>query len=589
MENIGYYDPRVKKTDRSSKEAEVWTSESVEIALECISLGQPIKKSPFHEGKTNLRKGDLVFKWSPRELEELIKCRKNIHYFIEKYCRIKRPDGKIGNFKLRPYQLNQVKDYLDNDEVILAWSRQSGKTVGTALYIIWCMCFNVDKQAAILANKSKTSKEVLDKIKAIYDELPFWLKPGIEGINESVLAFDNGCRIYTGPTTPDALNGKTCNILYIDEFAYIGKGKNKIEYQRDFLANAIPVLSSQKNSGLMKLIISSTPMGKEYFYTLLDDAMKGRNNMKWSKVAWWEIPNTDIVWARGEIAKIGLTKFRQQYEISFDVSSKTLLDAKTMKRLVSNKIPYLASTYDLLSNYEDCLYWHPDVELDAELDVFCLSVDIAEGLGQDYSTIQIFRLGLEADNKTGFFDQVGVFACNTISIADLVKVVQELFTKLNPEYSKLIVEYNTYGGEFFKILENNTDESLEIPDESICKFKRTMDSKTMSKGLRTNRNIKPTAVKSMKSLMDNESITILDMVTVDEVENFQQDAKGNFNATIGHDDRVTPIVNFSYWVDLKNSDYDEWLEDFRELNNIEYSMEDELNMEEIPDDVKEFL
>lgn len=589
MVQAGYYDPRVKEADNSSRQAEVWTTESVNIALECISLGQPIKKSPFFEGNTKLRKGDLVFKWSTHERDELIKCRANLHYFIEKYCRIKRPDGKIGHFKLRPYQLKQIKDYLDNDEVILAWSRQSGKTVGTALYIIWAMLFNVDKQTAILANKSKTAKEVLDKIKDIYYELPFWLKAGIDGINESVMALDNGCRIYTGPTTPDALNGKTCNILYIDEFAFIGRGKDKIEYQRDFLANAMPVLSSQKESGLMKLIITSTPLGKEYFYKLLNGAIKGENNMKWSKVAWWEIPNTTIEWARGEIAKVGLTKFRQQYEISFDISSKTLLDTRTMKRLTESKQDYIASNYDLLSNYEDYLYWHPDLEIDSDVDVFCLSVDIAEGLGQDYSTIQILRLGLGDDNKTGFFDQVGVFACNTISIPDFVKVVQEIFTQLNPEYSKLLVESNTYGGEFFKIMENNTDETLEIPEESICKFKRTMDSLKMSKGLRTNRAIKPVAVASMKVLLDNSTINLLDSGTIDEVENFQEDGKGNFNATIGHDDKVTPIVNFSYWVDLKNDDYHEWLEDFRELNDIDYSLEDEFDMDDIPESVREFL
>ena len=142
------------------------------------------------------------------------------------------------------------------------------------------MMFNTDKHTAILANKGKTSSEVLSKVKEIYKNLPFFLKAGIQGWNGLTISLDNGCKIYTGPTTSDALNGRTCNILYIDEFAYIGKGKNKIEIQKDFLANAMPVLSSQKDSGLCKLIISSTPVGKEYFYELFDNAIKQKNSLK---------------------------------------------------------------------------------------------------------------------------------------------------------------------------------------------------------------------------------------------------------------------------------------------------------------------
>jgi len=598
-----HYDPRVHTADSSgdtSQQGIVWTSQSVEWSLEAMKMGQQLKRSPFYEGNPDLRKGELVFQYTDWEYEEVLKCAKNILYFIETYCKVKRPDGKIGTIKLRRYQYRQIKDYLESDETILGWSRQSGKTIGTALYILWCMLFNADKHTALLANKGATSKEVLDKIKSIYKQLPFFLKSGILGINSGVLAFDNGCRIYTGPTTMDALNGKTCNILYIDEFAYVGKGSNKIEYQRDFLANAIPVLSSQKDSGLCKLIISSTPVGKEYFYELFNDAIKGKNGMRASKVCWWEIPDKDLAWAKSQIAKIGISKFKQQYEMSFDVHAETLLNAKTMRKLLSSKRQFYGDQYDILSNYEEYLLVDTTVEIDDEYDVFCLSVDIAEGLGQDYSTIQILRVELDEVTWKVKYRQVGLFACNTIPIEEFAKVCRELFTALNPNYSKLLVEYNTYGEYFFKCLNDDNDEK-EIPYESICKFKRSVDAETKTKGLRTNKEIKKIAVKSFKTLTDANQLIVPEESTIREIENFQKNSKGLYCASIGHDDKVTPLINFSYWVQLSEIEHQEWLEEFASLNGIDLSSaakrmkskteDDEslIDINSLPADVKEFL
>lgn len=585
------FDPRIYDEANSTTDV-VWTSKSVEWALDAIRLGRKISRSPFFEKNIDLRAGNLVFQYSAWELEEIIKCSDNIMYFIENYCKIKLSDGTIGKLKLRSYQLQQILDYIESDEIILGWARQSGKTIGTALYILWCMIFNADKSTALLANKGGTSREVLDKIKEIYKQLPFFMKPGIFGYNTGVMSFDNKCRIFCGPTTMDALNGKTCNILYIDEFAYVGKGRNKIEYQKDFLANAKPVLSAQRESGLAKLIISSTPVGKEYFYQLFDDALKGKNNMKASKVCWWSVPGRDNVWAMNEISTIGISKFKQQYEMSFDIHAETLLNARTMRRLSRQKTTFFSAEFDILSNYEEYLYMHPDVELNVDTDVFMLSVDIAEGLGQDYSTIQILRLGYDHTTHEYFYEQIGVFACNVIAIEDFALVTSELFSVLNPVYSRLLVEQNTYGEYFFKCLQDD-EKCKEVPFESICKFKRSSDSENKIKGLRTNKQTKKIGVKSFKTLVDNDVLVIHDSLTIGEIENFQENDKGTFAASVGHDDKVTPLVNFAYFVSLGENDFKFWLEDFCELNEISmFNLEDEPTKEELMNlshDVLEFL
>jgi hypothetical protein len=569
-----FYDPRPKDDlqEENQPVAVIWTTQSVEWALEMYRNGQKPSHSPFYFGNIDLRKGDIVFQYTHEEIQELKRCKKNILYFIEKYCRVKRPDGKIGLIKLRRYQYKQLKDFLENDEIILGWSRQSGKTIGTALYIIWCMMFNTDKHTAILANKGKTSSEVLSKVKEIYKNLPFFLKAGIQGWNGSTISLDNGCKIYTGPTTSDALNGRTCNILYIDEFAYIGKGKNKIEIQKDFLANAMPVLSSQKDSGLCKLIISSTPVGKEYFYELFDNAIKKKNSLKASKVCWWEIPGKTLDWAKNEISKIGIVKFKQQYEMSFNVHAKTLLDIRTMRKLSKIKTEFKSDEFDVLSKHEEFLKFNKDIEL-TDKDIFCLTVDIAEGLQQDYSVIQILKLYLDEDGEVAF-EQVGHWSANTVPIDEFAVVVAELFSSFNQEKSKLLVEANTYGDYFFKCFDGLDD--FDIPSESICKFKRTADSEKLSRGLRTNSAIKKIGVSSFKKLLDQNILHIISEDTIKEVENFQENEKGTFQAAIGHDDHVTPLVNFAYWVTEEALGYKSWIEEyFEEMGINMYNQEDD--------------
>lgn len=569
--DIKHYNPNPQAKGKEV-ESVIWTTKGIDQALDMIKLGQDLKKSPFFEGNISIKKAELVFHPTKYEHDEWIRCATDILYFIEKYCKVKGSNGLYDVMKLRGYQYQQIVDYLEHDEIILGWSRQSGKTVGTAIYILWCMMFNADKHCAILANKSKTSGEILEKIQEMYKLLPFFLKAGVVGWNTTTIAFDNGCKVYTGPTTMDALNGRTCNILYIDEFAYVGKGKNKIEFQKDFLANAIPILASQKDSGLCKLIISSTPVGKEYFYELFDSAMRGEQGaMKASKVAWWQIPNRDLDWAKKQIAKIGITKFRQQFEVSFNVHSNTLLNASTMRRLQANKFVF-EDVDGIISEYSQYFKMLPNVELSDE-DYICLSVDISEGLGKDYSIIQMLRLEFDYELNKPIFNQIGLFSCNEIPIDKFARVVKEMISFFNEDTTKLLVEYNTYGDYFFKCFD--LIEDIDVGAEQICMFKRSSENDTKIRGLRTNSSFKRIGVNSFKTITDNKTLIINADSTINQVENFQEDEKGNYKATIGHDDEVTPLVNFGYFVSLADTDFTYWLEDYLESIGIEFEYSDE--------------
>ena len=53
------------------------------------------------------------------KIQELIYCKNDIIYFIEKYCKLMTPEG-IKHIKLRNYQknyLNQLKKYYENNRI----------------------------------------------------------------------------------------------------------------------------------------------------------------------------------------------------------------------------------------------------------------------------------------------------------------------------------------------------------------------------------------------------------------------------------------------------------------------------------------
>ena len=129
----------------------------------------------------------------------------------------------------------------------------SHNTITTAIFLTWYLLFNTDKNLMILANNGSTSEELVDKVKTVLSNLPFFLKPGMIVNNVMSMKFDNGCRLFGKTTTKTSGIGFTIHFLYMDEFAHIHP--NFIE---PFYRAVYPTIAASKNS---RVIITSTPNG----------------------------------------------------------------------------------------------------------------------------------------------------------------------------------------------------------------------------------------------------------------------------------------------------------------------------------------
>lgn len=107
----------------------VFTTRLVDEATNKINDGIVIKRfqNPWLKGEVGLRRSGVSFNMSPEEIEEYIKCATDVHYFTEKYCKVKTEDGSIGSIKLRDYQKEILDNFVTNRFNILMASRQVGK------------------------------------------------------------------------------------------------------------------------------------------------------------------------------------------------------------------------------------------------------------------------------------------------------------------------------------------------------------------------------------------------------------------------------------------------------------------------------
>lgn len=121
------------KEDKDGVKAKrmIWSTQAIDLALKGIEQGRKLVANPFYENNTKLLKGDLVFQRTQEEVDEWKKCRDDVVYFVEKYCKLLTPEG-IQNVTLRDYQVNYLRHLEQNQLSIYLACRQCGK----------CLTFN---------------------------------------------------------------------------------------------------------------------------------------------------------------------------------------------------------------------------------------------------------------------------------------------------------------------------------------------------------------------------------------------------------------------------------------------------------------
>ena len=179
----------------------------------------------------------------------------------------------------------------------------SHNTTTSAAYLAWELCFSTYTPIAILANKAATANEILDRVKKMLEDIPWFLKPGVVEWNKTSIELDNGNTVIAAACGSGSIRGQSIKILLLDEFAFVPN-------QNDFWSQVYPTISSGSNS---RVIIISTPNGLDLFHKIYDDATKSKNAFKATKFIWNHHPERDSTWEKQTREAVGI-KFAQEFE-----------------------------------------------------------------------------------------------------------------------------------------------------------------------------------------------------------------------------------------------------------------------------------
>ena len=97
-------------------------------------------------GNSLLKKADVQHNFTKEEIEEFIKCRDDILYFLETYAKIVHVDEGLIPFKLYPFQRELINTITNNRNVIVKTGRQVGKSTTTLGWLLHYVLFNQSKK-----------------------------------------------------------------------------------------------------------------------------------------------------------------------------------------------------------------------------------------------------------------------------------------------------------------------------------------------------------------------------------------------------------------------------------------------------------
>jgi intein/homing endonuclease len=153
--------------------------------------------------------------------DEYKRCAKDPVYFFRKYCYIQHPTlGKI-KFNLFKFQEMVLKELVDYDYSIILKSRQLGISTLSAGIALHMMIFNKDKNVLVIATKQEVAKNMVSKVRYMYDNLPSWLKEEYVENNKLNLKLKNGSQIKATSSSGDAGRSEAVSMLIVDEAAFI--------------------------------------------------------------------------------------------------------------------------------------------------------------------------------------------------------------------------------------------------------------------------------------------------------------------------------------------------------------------------------
>jgi len=304
--------------------------------------------------------------------QEYLKCAQDPAHFMKKYCHIQHPQRGRVLFNLFPFQEKTLHLLRDNPYSIILKSRQLGISTLSAGYSLWLMLFQKDKNVLCIATKQETARNMVTKVKFMYDNLPSWLKIDADENNKLSLRLSNGSQIKATSASSDAGRSESVSLLLVDEAAFI-------DQIGEIWASAQQTLATGGGA-----IVLSTPYGTgNWFHKTWVSAENNENDFLPIKLPWWVHPERDENWRKRQDELLGDVRLAaQECDCDFNTSGDTVFHSEWINFIKETTIQDPIERRGVDQN----LWVWEAADYSRE---YMVIADVARGDGKDFSACHV--------------------------------------------------------------------------------------------------------------------------------------------------------------------------------------------------------
>jgi hypothetical protein len=459
--------------------------------------------------------------------EEYKKCLQDPVHFMKKYCQIQHPQkGKIP-FHLYPFQEQALRNLRDHDYNIILKSRQLGISTLSAGYALWLMTFFGDKNILVIATKQEVAKNLVLKVKVMYENLPSWLKLPATEDNKLSLRLNNGSQIKATSSSGDSGRSEALSLLIIDEAAFI----SNVE---DIWISAQQTLATGGGA-----IILSTPNGTgNFFHKTWVGAEEGRNRFNTIKLHWTVHPDRDQKWRDKQDELLGPKGAAQECDCDFISSGHTVIDGATLQWYNQTTIQDPVERRGIDSNL--WIWEQADYSRD-----YIVVADVARGDSADYSAFHV----IDVESVTQVAEYKG-----QISTKDYGNLLVNIATEYND--ALLVIENANIGWASIQVaIDRNyknlyyspKDSSVADVSQQLAKYIDLKDTSQMVPGFSMTSRTRPLVISKLDTYMRERVPVIRSRRLIEELFVFIWNGS-RAEAQHGYNDDLTMSFSTGLWI-----------------------------------------
>jgi hypothetical protein len=456
--------------------------------------------------------------------EEYLKCAQDPAHFMKKYCNIQHPTRGRIIFNLYPFQEKVLHLWRDNPYDIILKSRQLGISTLVAGYSLWLMLFQKDKNVLCIATKQETAKNMVTKVKFMFENLPSWLKIPAEENNKLTLRLSNGSQVKAVSAAGDAGRSEAVSLLIIDEAAFI-------DGIAEIWASAQQTLATGGGA-----IVLSTPFGTgNWFHQTWVKAEANENQFLPIKLPWYVHPERDEAWRKRQDELLGDPRMAaQECDCDFNTSGDVVFYPEYLDFITQT---YVKDPLERRGIDHNLWIWEPADYTRS----YMVVADVARGDSKDFSAFHI----IDIDTNTQVAEYKGQIS---------PKEFGYLLVAISTEYNEalLVVENNNIGWATLDSIQERGYKNLYFSPKTEAinaesYLEKFDDPSKLVPGFSMNLRTRPLVINKFREYIGDKSVIIQSKRLVEEMKVFVW-KNGKAEAQSGYNDDLVMSFGTAMYV-----------------------------------------